>query len=311
MELGSISVGCGGGVCGGEGGGCGGPLLRDGESGRGCIRVWSHVQGPLRRVESEETSLVPAEDAVALRLALSSAERLAQLKALRAQHVGCALPAAATLVDREIKQVERSLHAAGSQEGRIVGQQLRTHMDAVLSREMDLLRGRQAAARRRRAAKAKLAGKKRRLARIKKVAAAKQAELKKRLDDLPLYFNHEECGAPGAPGKRVRVQCLERLKLRAPPLPFEYEARWKRTRDAYGEATQLRAVYKLKKQATVGPLFIDEINGVLMELREHYSGKSKYNDKGEVGGDDTAFFRFVQRMEKAVAPPKAARLLEM
>ena len=161
-------------------------------------------------------SLVPAEDAVALRLALSSAERLARLKALRAQHVGCALPAAATLVDREIKQVERSLHAAGSQEGRIVGQQLRAHMDSVMSKEMDLLRARQAASRRRRAARAKLASKKKRLARIKKVAAEKKAELKRRLDDLPLNFNHQECGASGPPGKRIRVQCLERLKLRAP-----------------------------------------------------------------------------------------------
>ena len=268
-------------------------------------------EGVLRRVADEEMSLVPAEDAVALRLALSSAERLARLKALRAQHVGCALPAAATLVDREIKQVERSLHAAGSQEGRIVGQQLRAHMDSVMSKEMDLLRARQAASRRRRAARAKLASKKKRLARIKKVAAEKKAELKRRLDDLPLNFNHHECGASGLPGKRIRVQCLERLKLRAPPLPFEHEARWKRTRDDYCEATQLRAVYRLKKQATVGPLFIDEVNGVLLELLEHYHGKSKYNAKDEKGGDDTAFLRFVQRMEKAVVPKKAACILEM
>ena len=176
----------------------------------------SRFGGPLRRVEDEETSIVPAEDAVALRLALSSAERLARLKALRAQHVDCALHAAATLVDREIKQVERSLHAAGSQEGRIVGQQLRAHMDSVMSKEKDLLRGRQAAARRRRAARAKLRCKKKRLARIKKVAAEKKAELKKRLEDLPVLFNREDRGAPGNPGKRTRVQCLERLKLRAP-----------------------------------------------------------------------------------------------
>ena len=101
------------------------------------------------------------------------------------------------------------------------------------------------------------------------------------------------------------------MKLRASALPFEHEARWKRTRDAYSEATQLRAVYKLKKSATVGPLFIDDVNGVLLELLEHYDGKSRYNAKGEKGGDDTAFLRFVQRMEKAVAPKKAARLLEM
>ena len=262
-------------------------------------------------MEGEEASLVPAEDAVALRLALSSAERLARLKALRAQHVECAVPAAATLVDREIKQVERSLHAAGSQEGRIVGQQLRAHMDAVLGKEMDLLKARQAASRRRRAAQAKIASKKKRLARIKKVAAEKKAELKKRLDDLPVNFNEKECGEPGPPGKRTRVKCLERLKVRAPPLPFEHAARWIRTRDDYCDASRLRAVYALKKHATVGPTFIDEVNGVLLALIEHYSGRSKYNAKGETEGDDTAFLRFVQRMERAVAPKKASTSLEM
>ena len=262
-------------------------------------------------MEDEETSLVPAEDAVALRLALSSAERLAQLKALRAQHVQCAVPAAATLVDREIKQVERSLHAAGSQAGRLVGQKLRAHMEAVMSKERDLLKARQAASRRRRVAQAKAASKKRRLARVKRLEAEKKAQLKKRLDDLPVTFNVIECGAPGPPGKRIRTQCLERLKLRAPPLPFEHEARWARTRDEYCEATRLRAVYGLKKFATVGPTFIDEVNGVLLELLEHYRGKSKYNAKGEKGGDDTAFVRFVQRMEKAVAPKKASTSLEM
>ena len=266
---------------------------------------------PLRRVEKQEESLVHAEDAVALRMALSSAERLARLKELRAQHVGCALPAAATLVDREIKQVERSLHAAGSSEGRQVGDHLKAHMDSLMSSEMDLLRARQEAARRRRAAQARLAAKKRRLARIKKVADQKKAELKKRLDDLPIHFNHKECGAPGQPGKKVRVQCLERLKLRAPALPFEQEARWKATRDNYCDATQLRATYGLKKHATVGPLFIDEVNGVLSELIEHYDGRSRYNAKGEKGGDDGAFLRFVQRMEKAVMPKKAGSILEM
>ena len=256
-------------------------------------------------------SIVPAEEAVALRIALSSAERLARLKALRAQHVACAVPAAATLVAREIKQVERSLHAGGSQEGRRVGHTLRAHMDAVMSKEKELLRARQAAARRRRAARAKQAAKKKRLARIKKIAAEGKAELKKRLDDLPVHFDIIQCGAPGAPGKRIRVQCLERLKLRAPPLPFEANARWQRTRDDYCEAKKLRAVYGLKHHATVGPSFINEVNGVLSQLVEHYRGRSKYNAKGEVGGDDTAFLRFVQRMEKAVAPKKAALSLDM
>ena len=84
-----------------------------------------------------------------------------------------------------------------------------------------------------------------------------------------------------------------------------------RERDDYCEAKKLRAVYGLKHLATVGPSFINEVNGVLLQLREYYRGRSKYNAKGEVGGDEGAFLSFVHRMQKAVVPKKAALSLDM
>ena len=77
-------------------------------------------------------------------------------------------------------------------------------------------------------------------------------------------------------------------------------------RNMYCSAPKLRAIYKLKKQATVGPMFIDEVNEVLRLLREHYAGTTRFNEKGEVGGDLLAFEKFVRRAKAAVAPPKAA-----
>ena len=92
---------------------------------------------------------------------------------------------------------------------------------------------------------------------------------------------------------------------------FDLEVHWLHIRNLYCCATQLRATYKLKKTATVGPSFIEEVNSLLRLLREHYGGKTRFNEKGEVGGDPTAFERFVRRAKEAVAPPKAATVAFM
>ena len=265
-----------------------------------------------KRVEQEETSLVPSETAVATRLALATADRLAQLKALRAQHAACAMPAAATLVDREIKQVSRSLHAGGREESRAAADKLRAHMDSVMSKELELLRCRQTKARKQRAAQAKAKAKQRKVEKVKKFAKKAKAALKKKLDDLPVRISAGDCNKVGRAGTHARSQCLERLKLRAPALPFELEAVWQHTRDAYAEAEVLRAEYRLKpRKSVVGPELIKEINEVLSKLREHYKGPNRFNQKGETGGDENAFLCFVQRMAKRVASKLAATVALM
>ena len=252
----------------------------------------------------------PAE-AEASRLAVSAAARLAQLKVLRADHMKCRLPAAAGLVDQEIKQVSRGLHASGRAESQRATAKLREHMDSVVAQETKLLVKRQQRQRklRRIALKQKVLEKRRQ--RNKKAAAKAKAKLAKKLAELPVTFSAADCSRAGDPGLRSRIDCLERLKVRSPPLPFDLEMDWNHIRTSYAGAKKLREVYKLKHFATVGYSFIDEINGVLEKLVEHYSGPSRYNKEGEKGGDAQAFERFVSRMKAKVLPAKAATRAEM
>ena len=262
------------------------------------------------RKQEEPPSGDPAEDE-ASRLAVSAAARLARLKALRAQHALCNVPAALGLVDEEIKQVSRGLRTGGREESQKANDKLSAYMGGVVTKEKDLLGKRQRAAARQRAIARKQGAKQRKVLRKKKAAAKAKAELKKKLDALPVSFRADECGKPGAAGLRARSACLERLKLRSPTLPFEDEVLWLAVRNAYCSAPQLRVTYKLKKQAPVGAAFIREVNEVLRALREHYVGPTRYNDKGEVGGDALAFEKWFKRAKEAASPPEAATVARM
>ena len=251
------------------------------------------------------------EGAEASRLAVSAVTRLARLKTLRAQHALCQLPAAAGLVDSEIKQLSRGIHAGGREESQLANEKLSGYMDGVVAKEKKLLAKRQAAATKKKGIVFKQAAQKRVALRKKKRAAKAKAELQAKLDKLPRAFRADECGKPGAPGETARAACLERLKLRSPSLPFALEVAWKDVRNRYSKAPQLRASYKLKATAPVGHAFIEEVNSVLRLLGEHCTQKTRFNEKGEVGGDPLAFQKFVQRAQEAVAPPRAATVAYM
>ena len=263
-----------------------------------------------RKLE-EPTEDATTEGAEASRLAVSAVTRLAQLKALRAQHAQCLVPAAAGLVDSEIKQVTRGIHAGGREESQMANEKLSAYMDGLVAREKKVLAKRRAAAARQRRIARKQAAYQRGVLRKKKQAAKAKAELKKKVDALPVSFRADVCGQPGHRGLIARQACLERLKLRAPPLPFELEVRWTSIRNDYCSAPLLRACYKLKKQATVGPMFINEVNGVLRLLCEHYAGPTEFNRKGQKGGDALAFEKFARRAQEAAAPPRAATVASM
>ena len=82
------------------------------------------------------------EGAEASRLAVSAVTRLERLKALRAQHAGCQLPAAAGFVDQEIKQLSRGLRAGGRTESQIANEKLSAFVEGVVEKEKRLLRKR-------------------------------------------------------------------------------------------------------------------------------------------------------------------------
>ena len=94
---------------------------------------------------------------------------------------------------------------------------------------------------------------------------------------------------------------MERLRLRAPPLPFEENARWTEVRNAY--AKDFAAKYKGYVAGAVGPAFVKLINGVLEALGEHYTGGTEFKAAGKKGGDPGAFGAFFRRMEKSLPKP--------
>ena len=103
-------------------------------------------EADLFRTRQEALADDAPEGAEASRLALSAVTRLERLKDLRAQHAGCQLPAAAGLVDEEIKQLSRGLRAGGRTESQIANEKLSAFVEGVVEKEKRLLRKRRAGA---------------------------------------------------------------------------------------------------------------------------------------------------------------------
>ena len=127
-------------------------------------------------------------------------------------------------------------------------------------------------------------------------AAAEKKALEAKLDALPKSWLPKDCD-PGEKGRKARVECLERLKLRSPDLSFEDAAAWATVRDNYA-----KYVEKVHKAAT-GAAFVARVNRVLQDLKEHYTGKSPFNQAGQVGGDPMAFYKFFVEMKGTVPKP--------
>ena len=249
--------------------------------------------------------VAPPEDLEALRLQSQSVNRLAQLKSLRANSLEAGAPSAAVLISREIKQVERGLHGGGKPERQAATLMLRDHMDRLVHKQRTHVRAAQKRSRKLRLSAHKLKLRSTRAKRAKQAAAKKKAAYKKKVDTLPLNFSAEATGKPGTAGRNERQLCLERLKIRSPPLTFQDEFNWLLVRNAYTDATVFRKAQKLTKSANVGPEFIQEVNHVLKKLGEHYSGPTRYNEGGRTGGSATAFVELFKRMQSASMPRAA------
>jgi hypothetical protein len=237
---------------------------------------------------------LPGDSEAAVVAADSSAKRLRWLKRLRDETRAAAIPGAYYSIDKEVNQLERGRFAKTPLEleaSRI----LRRHVEATVGVERSKLQKRRAVARqsdlivrktRARMAKAK---------RLKKKHVDSKAATKKKIDALPKVVTSLSCSAPGNKGLKARVDTLERLKMRSPPLTWPERVRWGAVRDGYS-----KRLAKLHKDKTVGLVFISKINDVLKGLGCHYKGNSKFNKKEGCGGDADAFSKFFAEMEKAV-----------
>lgn len=254
-------------------------------------------------VEGPIVPQLPGDSIVAVAEADASAKRLLLLKRLRSDARAAAVPGAFFCIDKEVSQLERGRKAKSPLE-KEAHSILRRHVEAKVAVERENAKRRRETTRKAdlnvKRIKARIA----RTKQIKKNLLAKKVAFKKKVDALPKVVSAADCAQPGHKGFKARVDCLERLKLRCPPLPFAARVRWADVRDAYS-----RRMAKMYKEKSVGPAFIDKINHVLKKLGEHYQGISKFNKVKGCGGNPEAFAAFFAAMDAYV--PKAASTIEM
>ena len=255
--------------------------------------------------------LVTGEVEEPLRLELAAARRLARLKELRASMVGVRVPASAGLLDSEIRQVTRGLHAGGVTERQEASATIRAMMEGVAAKEREEVAKRQKASRRLKGIAQKQKTMKRKGKLRAKAKARAKASLKKKLEQLPVTFTMADAGEKGAKGQKAREMCLERLKLRSPELSFEQSIEWPDVKKAWCSAPTFRKIVKLKPNTDIGVHFLTEVNKILKELGNCYKGPTKFNKADPTLGDSKAFSQFFLRMQKDTAKPRAASSVVM
>ena len=250
------------------------------------------------------------DKAIELEEAELVAQRLKRLRGLRAESIAAGVPHASHTIDETIRLLERGKAGTGRKE---IGNK---PMNAILARHMRVEAGKKYSLRMAKQAKYKAqADRKARLAKVSSLLKKQKAiskMLKKKneaeIAKLPSAFSSLECGQgkkwKGQAALRQRVRCLDRLKLRAPPLPLALEVQWVRRRDAWAKAIAV------EKREDVGNRFINSINYVLEQLGQWYDGPTPYNKPGsEPKGRQDAFERFVVKLEKYV--PKSMKVAMM
>ena len=238
----------------------------------------------------------PDDDPDEVADATVAVERLEALRRLRADSLRTKCPSAVFSFDREITQLERGIRIdRGSSKAKAVA-------NRVLRRTMEKAAAAEAAAMHaKRLENLKI---RREALELKKAAAAakKKAEAealeKKRLKEaiaaLPIKYTVDMLRKLTADGLKTRRDCLERLKLGSPKLPFELEHSWVSLRDDY-------TIWIAKRHKDgCGRALMDEVNTTLKELGSMYSGPSKFKSEP---GDASAFLSFLKRIRDAMPTP--------
>ena len=217
----------------------------------------------------------PGDDPAEVEDARLAAKRLDALQRLRADAAENRVPAAFFAVDREVQQLQRGLRPSkgGSQ---TLNNVLRRNMAEAAAKESAKLRAQRAAARRRALAVKKTKANAAKVKKIQAAAKAKKASTAAKIAALPKSFAAKDLCHPGPAGTKTRADCLERLRLRAPPLALEDKVRWAKVRDAY--AKHIQHILKVPVPEQVGAAFIEKINEVIGKLKGHYSGLSVAKD---------------------------------
>ena len=245
----------------------------------------------VQETDGQALAVVAEDETVVL------ARRLAKLKETLASLRGLGVPAAAQLVNQHIEQMEKQARCGGREDQVESAVKLRAFVKRGLDAERRVVAQRQKEMVKKRRLAAKVNAKKRRAAKKKQFAAKEKAAFKARVEALPKTFTAAMCGEAGGKGFAARVLCLERLKLHSPKLDFEREVGWAALKN---EIARERFFFKcegLSAKASIGHVFVAEIDRVVKELSECYTGPSAAGKKVLKGGDPDAFRRFYDKFQ--------------
>lgn len=230
--------------------------------------------------------------------ALDASRKMALLKRLRADASKANLPNICAQVDKQVSRLERGRKAKTAAEKK-ANAVLRRAVDKRLAEDAAKLRARRQSALEARINVAKIKARRARVADARRRAKQAEAARKAQLDALPKTWSLADLA--GKKGKAAARAILDRLKLRAPALPLEQDARWPKIRDSY-----IRLVLGSKSGKAPGVTFLAKVNKVLKALGRYYEGKTTYKEENPEAGDAQAFAKFFAEMEKVVPKPATA-----
>ena len=135
----------------------------------------------------------------------------------------------------------------------------------------------------------------------------------KALAVFPKKFNSDDCGQGHSTGgtkahATAREQCLDRLRLRAPPLPLNLDEYWPEFKSQYAHSIGE------KRKSAVGIFFLDTVEGVIKELGDHLLPLGPPSKKASASalkpvdppkGDPRALERFIEQARKPLGPKHA------
>ena len=245
--------------------------------------------------DSQHVVALPDDDQAEVADAKRYASRLAQLEKMQALAKASDIPALAWHVEKEIHKLNKAYHVGSGDKG--VSAVLRRYLCQRQTATAKAWEEERAANRKRRA----LAEDERREAKLarqaKASAVAEEQRKRQALAKLPHTFSAQSCGQGQQDGGgdkyiRNRMYCLQRLRLRSPPLPKELYEKWDHFVWHYSRAVGLRW------SAAVGSEFVKEIDKIIKNLGDHLlpEVEGAFGPcKEHLKGDPEAFAQFMRK----------------
>ena len=221
------------------------------------------------------------------------ADRLANLERMRQAAKDNMIPALQFHIEHEIEKLRKQHHLGteGKAPSAVLSRFVQARREAE---ETALAEERRKALKRREEQRVERAAAKK-LKMEKDAAKAEHEKKKEALAKVPKTFTAVELGQghkTGGAKKHLdaRIAALNRLKLRAPPLPAELELDWDRW------ALRYASYEGRKSKAAVGAFFLLELKDIMEELGEHLLREK--GDKKVEGGNPNALAEFIKKMNK-------------